>query len=100
MVTWRKNPLNCSVNSSLLNGQISKVHSTYNLYKKDDVRLLRIVTGIIDCITKSGLTDTIRLQELQYYIIHTHMYIAIILYYATKWQLPIISIVLINYYCN
>ena len=57
-----------------------KIHNTYNLYKKDDVttnRLLRIVTQIIvDCITKSGLTDnkTTRITVLYYSCIHVHSY--------------------------
>ena len=55
----------------------------YNLNKKDDVtinRLLRIVTEIIiECITKSGLTDNKTTRITTLYYSHIHMYIAIIL---------------------
>ena len=50
----------------------------YNLYKKDDVTINRIVKEIIiDCITKSGLTDnkTTRITILHYSHIHVHVHV-------------------------
>ena len=56
----------------------------YNLYKKDDVTINRIVKEIIiDCITKSGLTDnkTTRitiLHNVHYSHIHVHVHTVIL----------------------